>query len=325
MARPLCTLIHISDPHFGPVFENEDDTSWTEYLAGIPGLALLQGLLPHDYQVACNLAQAIRTIRIYLEDEKIPCVVVHTGDLTATGSKREFVVGGTFLYSGHVIGMRRDTLRPIYAGLMLDHSNDRPFDIPGNHDLWSRGSPKDHTAFTHHYGGVYPRVRRVEIEGKTVILYGLDSNRSTYMNHFLANGEIAPEAIQSLLADLKQGRADRAIQVVCLHHPLFECEAGQTNGQLQTLTLKNRESIAKALAEAGADLVLAGHVHSQTWTNRSPGMPLHFVAGSACQKGAQRPSFWKLDVFPDSVHYTYFHMPETAYDFRISASGKAEF
>lgn len=302
MPKPICTLIHFSDPHFGSSFVIDGESWWRNLVAHSPGLRHISALFPHSYQRAVALAHSIRRILADRRDLGIPTVVVHTGDLTASGAASEFSVGATFLSHGHYLA--NGTL----AGLKLDPP---AFDLPGNHDLWSRKSPRALEAFTSHYGGAYPRSLTIERNGHKVTLHSLDSNRSDLVQHRLARGAIAAEALHEVCERLRKNRP--ATQVVCLHHPLYLSEEAKPRlFGFEILDLKNRTGIEAALAEAGANLVLAGHVHTQHAHERNP---VQFIAGSACQIGSHPPAFWLLDLHADEVAFTQMAIPRNAFQF----------
>lgn len=311
----ICTLIHLSDPHFGDKFVIDGETWWRGWIARMVGLRHWTGLFPHGYQAAGALAIAVRQILRDRRDRGIPAVVVHTGDLTASGGQPEFSVGATFLRHGHYLE------NGAVAGLRLETEFGQiAFDIPGNHDLWDRRSPKGHAAFTSHYGGKYPRSREITTPAGRVILYGLDSNRSSVWNHRLANGEVARDTIDAVCAELKKAQDPDTVQIICVHHPLaLRKRAAPAMLGREVLRLRDREAIVQALRGAGAHFALSGHVHAQHHVGppRSP-LPV-FIAGSACQIAA-RPAFWQLDIFRDGVGFTSFHLPKNRLHFEPARS-----
>lgn len=289
------------------------ETKWRKVATRLPGHSHLTGMFPHGYQTAGALAYAVRRLLRDSKEHNLPFVVIHSGDLTASGTQEEFSVGLTYLNHGHYLENGQ------VAGLRLeDEFGQRPFDVPGNHDLWCRRSPKDHGAFTSHFGGKYPRNFRIETNRGKAFFFGLDSNRSSLWQHRLANGEIPTADLDELRDDLADARAAGAISVVCLHHPLFLRRRGTPRMcQAEIQRLKFREQVAKSLAEAGTHVVLAGHVHKQQHLKRFD--VLQFIAGSACQIGS-RPSFWLLDLYSRGVRYTYFHMPKHSIHFEAAGS-----
>ncbi|MBL8221177.1 MAG: metallophosphoesterase [Bryobacterales bacterium] len=295
----ICSLIHISDPHFGSGIVNSGNTWWRKFIARIPVANQITGLFPHDYQVAGALAVAVRHILKDRAQREIPTVVVHTGDLTAGGKLAEFCTGATFLRSAHLLP------NGAMAGFRLDQRNEIPFDIPGNHDLWSRSSPKSQSPYSDYYGGSYPIQLHPPIEtprGK-VRIFGLDSNRSTLWAHRLANGEVPHHQLQQLSALLTDTRNDCSIKIVCLHHPIdvHPSHAPRLLG-FEILKLRHRAQLAQFLKDHGVHLVLTGHVHRQRTYQSTATSPLQIVAGSCCQIG-NTPSFALLDLHPAELTY----------------------
>lgn len=294
----ICSLIHISDPHFGKSLVNNGNTWWRKLIARLPVANQLTGLYPHDYQTAGALAVAVRHILKERTNQQIPTVVVHTGDLTAGGKLAEFSVGATFLRRAHSLP------NGALAGFSLDQRNELPFDLPGNHDLWSRASPKAQSAYSDYYGGSYPLQFDPPINTPrgTVCLYGLDSNRSGLWSHRLANGSI-PEAQLHKLSALLAAKPDgNLVKVVCLHHPIaMEPSHAPRILGIEVLRLNRRDAIARFLKDHGVHLVLAGHVHNQHPYEATADRPLQIVAGSCCQIG-NHPSFWLLDIGATGLH-----------------------
>lgn len=293
----ICSLIHISDPHFGSGIVNSGNTWWRKLIARIPCINQITGYYPHDYQVALALAVAVRHILKDRAQREIPTLVVHTGDLTAGGKLAEFSTGATFLRSAHLLPSGA------MAGFRLDQRNEIPFDIPGNHDLWSRGSPKLQSPFSEYYGGSYPIQLHPPVEtprGK-VRLYGLDSNRSSLWAHRLANGEVPHHQLQQLSTLLTECRKENSIKIVCLHHPVdvHPSDAPKILG-FEILKLRKRAQVAQFFKDQGVHLVLAGHVHRRREYQATPTSPLQIVAGSSCQIG-NAPSFALLDIHPTEI------------------------
>lgn len=176
----------------------------------------------------------------------IATVVVHSGDLTVAGSNAEFAVGKTFLEGGH----HAQPGRRIGLGLAERSSHTRLLDIPGNHDLWSRNSPRDSNAFSQHYGGPYPRVIEIVSKSGKALFYGLDSNRSSRAQHRLANGEIPPAQLTELAHLMARYSGQSAVHIVSIHHPVFvERRIAPTLAGREILKLRNREAIARKLRD----------------------------------------------------------------------------
>ena len=205
MNTPICKLIHISDTHFGSQFAIDGESLWRKAISRTPGLRRAAALFPHSYQSAVALAIAVRTILRDCTETGVPAVVVHTGDLTASGKQSEFSVGQTFFRHGHYLE------NGVIAGLLMDTEfHQLVFDIPGNHDLWQSGSPKDRASFDSFYGGEYPRIREIKNNSGSVILYGIDSNRSSKWQDRQANGEIPQGVLEVTCEELSRHRRSRA-------------------------------------------------------------------------------------------------------------------
>ena len=280
---PLATVIHISDLHFGPSIFNRR-TTFKKLVSRTP----LQGRFPHFYEVARALAREVRRIVADRKKRRIPAMIVHTGDLTRTGEPEELMVGTTFLHSAHVTG----------AGARVGFDS-RVLNIPGNHDIWQRGTPSKMALIEDYYfSQAYPVKYELPIPGGMIVFHGLDSNRGSKSAHWKANGEVDPEQLDAVCEQIHSNHSSGTIHVVCIHHPL----AGDSG-----LRLNHREVVALRLAEAGASVVLAGHVHTHLSFMASAEMPLHLVAGSACQMGTEN-TFLVLDFYQSQLDWTnYLH------------------
>jgi 3',5'-cyclic AMP phosphodiesterase CpdA len=276
---PLATVIHISDLHFGPSIYNQLSI-FKKLVSQTP----LQGRFPHSFEVARALAIEIRRILADREKRGVPVIIVHTGDLTRAGEPEELLVGATFLHSAHLTG----------AGgrVGLDSS---VLDIPGNHDIWQRYTPsKKAIVEDYYFRQPYPLEFEFSFHGGKIVFHGLDSNRGSKSAHWKANGEIDPEQLDTVCANIHSDRSSGTIHIVCLHHPL----AGTSDQRLN-----RREVVALRLSEAGASFIFAGHVHEHVTFPASAEMPSHLVAGSACQMGTDN-SFLVHDLFPTQLECT---------------------
>ncbi|MFN7925571.1 MAG: metallophosphoesterase [Bryobacteraceae bacterium] len=321
--KPLCTIVHISDLHFGSKWVIEDESLWRTILPKLPALRLLTGFYPHSYQAATQLSIAVRRIFLARRNDGVPAVLVHSGDLTARGAEGEFSVGNTFLLGGHGVPGSRAVAGLELAGEFRDVSF---LDIPGNHDLWSRWDNRMQSAASAHYGGVYPRRLDVELSGGwRLILHGMDSNRSRLTSDALANGEIPARDLTEACKRLEACCGDRVIQGIVLHHPLAikpGTEPKLFGREIQKL--KSRDTVARQLRSAGAQFVLCGHIHSQQVLVRGPRRPLQFTAGSGCQMGGPH-HFWTLDIHPGSVVAAVHEIPSGCIAYERAAGTRHAF
>ena len=298
---PVAALIHISDLHFGSIFHNREH--WFHRIAA---KTPFQGLFPHDCQIAQALSHVINNLAQKYSVKNTPVVVIHSGDLTRAGKNAEFSVGSTFLHShfdeaGYCVGLRmkRSSERSMAC---VDPA---VFDVPGNHDLWDRKHPD--SVFRDHYPGPYPMEFRMQLNSKaTLVIYGLDSNRSKLREHRKAKGEIDSRQLERICSHLQKDAEERhSIRVVALHHPLYDPEGASS--ATSRLRLNHRENVARRLREAGAHLVLSGHVHVPAFFPTTGDRPAHLIAGSGCQMGSQCSinAIELVDQGAKSIRYDY--------------------
>ncbi|MBM3794969.1 MAG: metallophosphoesterase [Acidobacteria bacterium] len=199
------------------------------------------------------------------------------------------------------------------------------FDIPGNHDLWSRTSPRASSAFAERYGGSYPRRLRVENERGAVELHGFDTNRGTTWRHRIADGELPQNQLDALSVIAAEPKA--AACLACLHHPIHvdRTDAPKLAGR-GILKLKNRAGVGRSLHRAGFDVVLTGHVHRARHHPAYGARPAQWTAGSACQMGAEA-QFWVLDVYADEAIYYSLALkePDVAFWPEFAVRGRCPF
>ena len=312
----LATLIHISDTHFGSQFTTEEGT-WKK-------LTTLRGLQVHSYQVARSLAIRVKQIFSDREDIRIPVCVVFTGDLTSSGKEDEFLVGSTFLRGEHWLGAGDKVglgLGPICTAMSVD-SPPTLFSIPGNHDIWQRNNPKVMDIYKDNFPFSYPNVLEIKTTKCPIVIYGLDSTLNTKLRHRFARGRVPPGQLESLEKKLQDGLRNKVIQVVCVHHPLIDPEGKSSK---LTMQLDKRGIIARRLLEAGAHLVLSGHLHEYSTAQAKPGvLPAHVIIGTATQQFEKR-SFCVFDVYQSRIEGTVFHFDPTVCQFKPDLSAKQVF
>jgi 3',5'-cyclic AMP phosphodiesterase CpdA len=160
-----------------------------------------------------------------------PDAVVMTGDLTMRARRSEFA-----------------------AGLAWLQSLDRPVTVEvGNHDL-PYFNPFDR--LFRPYRRIHAIERTIEqpldLPGVTIIPLKTTARAQWRFNW--ASGRVSRHALSEALVRIAEGPRDRLVFVAC-HHPLIE-----PHKRLSKQTHRGAEALA-ALAEAGADAVLTGHVH----------------------------------------------------------------
>jgi len=256
-------LLHCSDVHFGEIPANN---------RFFPGP--MRGENAHDFQLCLGLNPAMEDIRDLTglpDDEEIRIVV--SGDLTATGGHKEYLVGHSFLRSLYRI--RREPASDV-AGFDIRANRtteDLPLRaVPGNHDHWwgsrlmwaknpnIRGSHFRNTSWLLPWrsgalvlevggldscAGVDPKKRNIKQIGK------LDLSKG---------GEV--ERLKDLLrksdkAGLPQGATAR-VRTIVVHHSL--AYAGGWWGALK-LDDASKQALLEVAEEFRIAAFLTGHTH----------------------------------------------------------------
>lgn len=161
-----------------------------------------------------------------------PDLVVITGDLTQSGSRREFAEAREF----------------------VDALPARAFIVPGNHDVPSRSLLTRATR-------PYDRFRRYldsepdpQLETHGLALAGINTARRARAGWNWSLGSVSRVQIDRSVAFLQ--REDDAFRVLALHHPLVAVGGGQSHK-----TAKRAGRLLDAMLRTGTDLILCGHSH----------------------------------------------------------------
>ena len=202
-----------------------------------------------------------------------PAAVLCTGDLTMRGTAREFALA-------------REWLAQVPVPVLLE---------PGNHDVpyyWYplRRMLAPYTRFRSLRGVIesgrdLPDVAVVSL--KTIGRAQLRLNWS--------KGRVRDRELDQTLYALAN-QQDRALKLVTCHHPLVDADtegSGSTRGGKRALA---------ALARAGADAVLSGHVHDPfDLMVEADGLPIRLIgAGTLSQRlRATQPSYNRLEWTAD--------------------------
>lgn len=161
--------------------------------------------------------------------EHAPALVVVTGNVTAGAQPEQFKAAKAFI----------DRLAP--ARVVL----------PGTRDMPGFGPERmlaPHDRFRRTFGHAFEQT----FESRSLLLIALDSTRRQLFD----GGALSATQIERCAQRLEHA-ADTQLRIVVLHHPLA---AGRP--QEQPRLLKGHEAAVGAWAEAGADLVLGGHLMS---------------------------------------------------------------
>ena len=161
-----------------------------------------------------------------------PDAVIMTGDLTMRALPREFEVGG-------------DWLRSLGVPVTLE---------VGNHDIPYYWDPLRRLIAPYtRYAAVERMIERpLHIAGVTIV--PLKTTARAQLRWDWSKGRVSPGSLRAALGHIADAPAGATI-LVAGHHPLIE---GPTTGTART---RHGDAALTALAQAGADAVLSGHVH----------------------------------------------------------------
>jgi len=257
----MINLVQISDLHIGPLFDNAKGS-------------FVSGFNAHDVKLCQALMQFLDE-DIYAIDgvsEDAPPFLIVNGDLTSTGTDREFEVANTYLFSRHAIVKNN---RSRFIG--LGQPEDRFASIPGNHDHWSGNWVwPNQTGFSRQiYDQLFEPLPYSAIvlssQGMELCIFGIDScsmfEDSTFNVNPLANGRFSRShrwQFQRLVVDclkkpVTRGCSHRVAIILC-HHPYTK------DGAAGPLRTRHAKWLGKLAARYGIRLVFTGHTH-RTWTN----------------------------------------------------------
>lgn len=187
-----------------------------------------------------------------------PAAVLCTGDLTMRGTAREFAAA-------------RAWLGKLPVPVLLE---------PGNHDVPYYWFPLRRMI------SPYSRFRalRKAIEGHRampqVAVVSLKTVARAQLRLNWSKGRVRTRELDEALHELAHYQ-DRPLKLVTCHHPLVDADTASSGS-----TRGGRRALA-ALARAGADAVLSGHVHDafDLTVEASEGLPIRLIgAGTLSQR-----------------------------------------
>lgn len=161
-----------------------------------------------------------------------PDAVICTGDLTMRGTAREFAAA-------------REWLEALEAPVMVE---------PGNHDVPYYYNPVARLFHPYrHYEELHDAVsRRISLPEIEVVSLRTIARAQFRLNQ--SKGRVKLSSLESALAGIAR-HPEKPLRLVACHHPLVEADT-----QATASTRGGKRALA-ALARAGADAVLSGHVH----------------------------------------------------------------
>jgi len=175
--------------------------------------------------------QALDWFAACVEEER-PDAVICTGDLTQRAKKEEFAAAGAYLEKLPV---------PVTVE-------------PGNHDLPYFNLLE---RFFRPYGryGKLEKLIEKPLDIKNVVVVPLKTTARFQLRYNWSWGVVGRRALSKTLALLESADPGHVKLVAC-HHPLLDKDGLHSSGK----TVRGRDAL-RALAAAGADAVLSGHVH----------------------------------------------------------------
>lgn len=222
-----------------------------------------------DLHFGAEDSAALAWFKQVVADEQ-PDIVIITGDLTMRARSAEFAAAQAWL---------AELGRPVLIE-------------PGNHDL-------PYFNPVRRIWRPYGRVMRLQEhlhEGVMLDHVHLVSLRTTARVQWRLNwskGRVSQRALHEALAALDDADHAAKLRIVLTHHPLIEADT-QSSGR----TTGGRAAL-EAIAAAGANAVLSGHVHDPFDLNvDTPAGPIRLIgAGTLSERvRATRPSFNRLMV-----------------------------
>jgi 3',5'-cyclic AMP phosphodiesterase CpdA len=201
--------------------------------------------------------------------EQRPDAVICTGDLTMRGRTREFAAAAEYL-----------------GGLAAPVSLE-----PGNHDMPYYWEPIARMTRPHARYEVLRRAvhRDLAVEGVTLVSLPTIAPAQWRLNW--SKGRVRRERLSQVLAHL-QARGRGGLRLAACHHPLVEAGTrgtASTRGGMQALA---------ALAAAGVDAVLSGHVHDAFDLQvEAGGHPIRMIGAGTLSERVRhtRPSYNRIE------------------------------
>lgn len=211
--------------------------------------------------------------------EAAPDLVIAAGDLTLDGKLPEFDAASAWL-------KRLPQPRIVVPG-----NHDTPF--VGLGELWAR--------FAHGWGrfkGRFGEEDGAAWRGPGITVTSLNTARIAQIRWNWSKGAVSPGQIRRVVRELEAAPAGDLKVVVC-HHPLMEILGGP-----MTARVRGGVDAANRFVQAGADVILSGHIHLPFVTAVPFGDGKTQAVGSGTlslrERGAA-PGFNVLDIEPGCV------------------------
>lgn len=225
--------------------------------------------------------EAVEAARTWIV-EAAPDLMVVAGDLTLDGKVAEFDAAAAWL------------ARLPDPMIVVPGNHDTPFVGPG--ELWAR--------FTRPWGRFQDRFGVEDgaaWRGPGVTVTSLNSARAAQIRWNWSKGAVARSQIRRVVRDLEAAPAGDLKVVVC-HHPLMEILGGP-----MTARVRGGVDAANHFVQAGADVILSGHIHLPFVSAIPFGDGRTQAVGSGTLSHRERgaaPGFNVIEVRPDCVKVT---------------------
>jgi len=225
--------------------------------------------------------EAVEAATRRIHDEA-PDLIVVAGDLTLDGKTPEFEAAHAWL---------QELPDPL---LVVPGNHDTPFVGPG--ELWTRFT-RPWRRFTDRFGeadGAFWRAPGITVAS-------LNTARVAQLRWNWSKGAVSRSQI-ARVSNALQAAPQEDLRVVVCHHPLMEVLGGP-----MTARVRGGVSAANHFVQAGADLILSGHIHLPFVTPIPFGDGQTQLIGSGTlslrERGAA-PGFNLIEVSPDCVRVT---------------------
>jgi 3',5'-cyclic AMP phosphodiesterase CpdA len=222
--------------------------------------------------------EAVEATCAWIAENK-PDLVVVAGDLTLDGKVTEFDA----------------------AAAWLKRLPDPMIVVPGNHDTPFVGPAELFERFTRPWRRFSARFGEEDgaaWRGPGVTVASLNSARAAQVRWNWSKGAVSRSQIRRVTRELEAAPADDLRIVVC-HHPLMEILGGP-----MTAKVRGGVDAANRLVQAGADVILSGHIHLPFVTSIPFGDGKTQAVGSGTLSHRERgaaPGFNVIEVEPRCV------------------------
>jgi len=276
-------LIHLTDPHLSNLDGLKLSALWGKRWSGYVSWRKNRQKqhLPAVLEKLCAAVKAEKADQILL-----------TGDLIQIGLQSEVEQAADWL-----------------AGL---GSSDQVMLVPGNHDIYARGSAAavgDSWAEYLYHGeqpGCFPVLRKLG----NLSLIGLSTACTTPV--FMAYGKLDLEQLEKLARLLEAARAEQQLTALLIHHPPLP---GMTQWRK---ALANAQALQDILEDFKPALIFHGHLHhnrQQQWGNSR-------IFCTAAASSISDASYRVVDIEADAECWSFHMVLKTV---AVDGAGKLEF